>query len=197
MSCSPSSHHAGMSAPAHHAQRVDAHTSRWYVGSNASQWTVCANSTPSCLRSTFLLLQRAISKLHMNLMKNSAFVGNTGHFDNEIDMADPEGWEGMKVNTSSLRKSCRLPRPTRCDRAKENTALDLAGSESWEGMKVDNIKPQVDPFVFPVAVLCVKNTRHFVKEIDLAGSRGLDIKFQKTFSSCPLATMRKWRIFNF
>ena len=49
----------------------------------------------------------------MNMMKNSAFVGNTGHFDNEIDMADPEGWEGMKV---------------------------------------DNIKPQVDPFVFPVGL---------------------------------------------
>ena len=87
--------HVSASAP---RTEVDAYTSRWYVGSNASQWTVCANSTPSCLRSTFLLPQRVISTLHMSMMKNSAFVGNTGHFDNEIDMADPEGWEGMKVD---------------------------------------------------------------------------------------------------
>merc|ERR1712100_790319 len=47
---------------------------------------------------------------HMKNMKNNAIVGNTGHFDNEIDMA---GLEGM------------------------------------EGIKVENIKPQVDRFVFP------------------------------------------------
>merc|ERR1711974_470576 len=47
---------------------------------------------------------------HMKKMKNNAIVGNIGHFDNEIDMA---------------------------------------GLEKFEGIKVENIKPQVDRFVFP------------------------------------------------
>merc|ERR1712094_81269 len=47
---------------------------------------------------------------HMKNMKNNAIVGNIGHFDNEIDMA---------------------------------------GLEGFEGIKVENIKPQVDRFVFP------------------------------------------------
>jgi len=47
---------------------------------------------------------------HMKKMKNNAIVGNIGHFDNEIDMADLEGMPGIKV---------------------------------------ENIKPQVDRFVFP------------------------------------------------
>merc|ERR1712010_408860 len=47
---------------------------------------------------------------HMKKMKNNAIVGNIGHFDNEIDMA---------------------------------------GLEGFEGIKVENIKPQVDRFVFP------------------------------------------------
>jgi len=46
----------------------------------------------------------------MKKMKNNAIVGNIGHFDNEIDMA---------------------------------------GIEGFEGIKVENIKPQVDRFVFP------------------------------------------------
>ena len=29
------------------------------------------------------------------------------------------------------------------------SAIDLAGSEVWEGIEVDNVKPQVDRFVFP------------------------------------------------
>merc|ERR1712100_81703 len=49
---------------------------------------------------------------HMKKMKNNAIVGNIGHFDNEIDMA---------------------------------------GLEGFEGIKVENIKPQVDRFVFPDA----------------------------------------------
>jgi adenosylhomocysteinase len=48
---------------------------------------------------------------HMKKMKNTAIVGNIGHFDNEIDMA---GLEDPKNN-----------------------------------IKVENIKPQVDRFVFP------------------------------------------------
>merc|ERR1712213_198455 len=47
---------------------------------------------------------------HMKKMKNNAIIGNIGHFDNEIDMA---------------------------------------GLEKFEGIKVENIKPQVDRFVFP------------------------------------------------
>merc|ERR1711977_554714 len=47
---------------------------------------------------------------HMKKMKNNAIVGNIGHFDNEIDMA---------------------------------------GLEGFEGIRVENIKPQVDRFVFP------------------------------------------------
>merc|ERR1719450_650802 len=47
---------------------------------------------------------------HMKKMKNNAIVGNIGHFDNEIDMA---------------------------------------GLEKFQGIKVENIKPQVDRFIFP------------------------------------------------
>merc|ERR1712130_2176 len=47
---------------------------------------------------------------HMKKMKNNAIVGNIGHFDNEIEMAELEGFAGIKV---------------------------------------ENIKPQVDRFVFP------------------------------------------------
>jgi len=46
----------------------------------------------------------------MMRMKNNAIVGNIGHFDNEIEMAELEGFPGIKV---------------------------------------ENIKPQVDRFVFP------------------------------------------------
>ena len=34
---------------------------------------------------------------HMIKMKNNAIVGNTGHFDNEIDMAGLEDFAGIKV----------------------------------------------------------------------------------------------------
>merc|ERR1712071_711928 len=51
-----------------------------------------------------------ITLAHMKKMKNNAIVGNIGHFDNEIDMA---------------------------------------GLEGFEGIRVENIKPQVDRFVFP------------------------------------------------
>merc|ERR1711972_687073 len=47
---------------------------------------------------------------HMKKMKDTAIVGNIGHFDNEIEMAE---------------------------------------LESFPGIKVENIKPQVDRFVFP------------------------------------------------
>ena len=38
-----------------------------------------------------------ISSEHMKEMTNKAIVGNIGHFDNEIDMAGLEGFEGIKV----------------------------------------------------------------------------------------------------
>merc|ERR1711953_180011 len=53
---------------------------------------------------------KIITLEHMKKMKNNAIVGNIGHFDNEIEMAELEGLEGVKV---------------------------------------ENIKPQVDRFVFP------------------------------------------------
>merc|ERR1712193_493503 len=34
---------------------------------------------------------------HMKAMKNNAIVGNIGHFDNEIQMAELEGFAGIKV----------------------------------------------------------------------------------------------------
>merc|ERR1711979_100139 len=34
---------------------------------------------------------------HMQKMKNNAIVGNIGHFDNEIEMAELEGFGGIKV----------------------------------------------------------------------------------------------------
>jgi len=53
---------------------------------------------------------KIITLEHMKKMKNNAIVGNIGHFDNEIEMAE---------------------------------------LESYPGIKVENIKPQVDRFVFP------------------------------------------------
>merc|ERR1712025_224122 len=53
---------------------------------------------------------KIITLEHMKKMKNNAIVGNIGHFDNEIEMAELEGFPGIKV---------------------------------------ENIKPQVDRFVFP------------------------------------------------
>jgi len=53
---------------------------------------------------------KIITLEHMKKMKNNAIVGNIGHFDNEIEMAELEGCPGIKV---------------------------------------ENIKPQVDRFVFP------------------------------------------------
>ena len=41
---------------------------------------------------------------HMKKLKNNALVGNTGHFDNEIDLAGWEGLEGMKVDNIKPQK---------------------------------------------------------------------------------------------
>merc|ERR1712078_534261 len=53
---------------------------------------------------------KIITLEHMKNMKNNAIVGNIGHFDNEIEMQELEGFPGIKC---------------------------------------ENIKPQVDRFVFP------------------------------------------------
>merc|ERR1711982_2485 len=53
---------------------------------------------------------KIITLEHMKKMKNNAIVGNIGRFDNEIQMAELEGFPGIKV---------------------------------------ENIKPQVDRFLFP------------------------------------------------
>ena len=34
---------------------------------------------------------------HMKKLKNNAFIGNTGHVDDEIGMAGSDAWKGMKV----------------------------------------------------------------------------------------------------
>ena len=57
------------------------------------------------------------------MFKISAFVGNTGHVDNEIDLAGSEGLEGMKIDDFSLRRVfLRWPR---CDRAASGRLVDL------------------------------------------------------------------------
>ena len=54
---------------------------------------------------------------HMNKLKNNAFVGYTGHFDNAINLVGSEGLEGMKIDDfTRLRRMFLLPRRPRCDR---------------------------------------------------------------------------------
>merc|ERR1712223_2126503 len=40
---------------------------------------------------------KIITLEHMKKMKNNAIVGNIGHFDNEIEMAELEAFPGIKV----------------------------------------------------------------------------------------------------
>ena len=41
---------------------------------------------------------------HVKKLTNNTFVGNTGHFDNDIDFAGSEGLEGMKVDIFKPKK---------------------------------------------------------------------------------------------
>ena len=80
------------------------------------------------LRSTGNL--NIITVEHMKKMKNNAFVGNIGLFDNEFDMAEPEGLEGMKVDNIKPQvdhfDSCWLPGGFSCSFTKQVLAqLDL------------------------------------------------------------------------
>ena len=53
----------------------------------------------------------------MNKLKNNAFVGYTGHFDNAINLVGSEGLEGMKIDDfTRLRRMFLLLRRPRCDR---------------------------------------------------------------------------------
>ena len=45
---------------------------------------------------------------HMKKLKNNAFVGDTGHSDNEIDLPASEGLEGMKVDNKKICSSSSL-----------------------------------------------------------------------------------------
>ena len=66
-----------------------------------------------CLSST----SAGIALDRMNKLKNNAFVGYTGHFDNAINLADSEGLEGLKIDDfTRLRRMFRLPRRPWCDR---------------------------------------------------------------------------------
>ena len=58
----------------------------------------------SVMSDTSLFPHRVISTSHMKMMKNSALVGNTGHFGNKIDFAGSEGLEGMKVANTKPQK---------------------------------------------------------------------------------------------
>ena len=72
---------------------------------------------------------------HMKKMMNNAIVRNIGHSDNEIDLADSDGLEGMKDATSSLRRSFRLPLWSRCNRAASGLqarGLPLAEEARWK-----------------------------------------------------------------
>ena len=54
--------------------------------------------------------------VHTNVLRNTAFVDDTGQFGNEIDFTGSEGLDSMSHLFSEI---------------------DLAGSEGLEGMKVD------------------------------------------------------------
>ena len=51
-----------------------------------------------------LFPQRAISTTHWKTLKNCAFVDNTGHFDNEFNLAASEGLDGLNVDNIKRHK---------------------------------------------------------------------------------------------
>ena len=42
--------------------------------------------------------------VHTNVLRNTAFVGNTGHFDNEIDFGGSRGLDGKRVDNTKPQK---------------------------------------------------------------------------------------------
>ena len=51
-----------------------------------------------------------ITFVHMKKLNNSAFVGNTRHFNNEIDFAGSEGLVSMNIDNIKLRHIFLSPR---------------------------------------------------------------------------------------
>merc|ERR1711943_173706 len=62
---------------------------------------------------------------HMKKMKNNAIVGNIGHFDNEIDMAGLEGFEGIKVENIKPQVDRFVSPWTWCDCLGQRRLLNL------------------------------------------------------------------------
>merc|ERR1719201_1526580 len=106
---------------------------------------------------------------HMQKMKNNAIVGNIGHFDNEIQMAELEGFAGIKVENIKpqvdrfefpdghgiivlasgrlLNLGCATGHPSfvmSCS----FTNQTLAQLELWKERDTGKYKPQVDRFIF-------------------------------------------------
>merc|ERR1711990_122353 len=71
----------------------------------------------------------------MKAMKNNDIVGNIGHFDNEIE---------MEALMKAMKNNAIVGNIGHFDNEIEMEAL-----EKFPGIKVENIKPQVDRFVFP------------------------------------------------
>ena len=67
------------------------HPGEFFVGQGGARVPFCALQAwrLSCLRSTSLFPQRVASTSSVS----KASVGNTGHFDNEIDFTGSEGWK--------------------------------------------------------------------------------------------------------
>ena len=56
---------------------------------------------------------------HMKNLKINTLDGNTRHFDNELDLAGSEGFEGTQVDHIKPQKIVLVfPRWSRCDRAR-------------------------------------------------------------------------------
>ena len=51
-----------------------------------------------------------VTLVHMKKFKNIALVGNTGHYDTNIDLDRPEGLERTQVDINKLRKIVRVLR---------------------------------------------------------------------------------------
>ena len=62
--------------------------------------------------------------------KTNAFVGNTGHFDDEIDLAGSEGSEGTKIDNIKPQVSSRLLHRSRCDRRRLQADCSILGCAS-------------------------------------------------------------------
>ena len=108
MGFSASSHHAGMSAPAHHAQMSTptyhsgmsspTHHSglsepTQHAGAPTVSHGVCGRSAPTHHSGLFA----PIDVFFFLQACGEVLVGNTGHFDNEIDLVGSEGVDGHLV----------------------------------------------------------------------------------------------------